>query len=196
METVNVCMIGHSYIRYLHNENLRFVEIKHNLRAQLSYVFRAGATFRTFLENKGWVDLAKGSNPDIIIVYLGGNDIREQTPLQVVYKNAKDFYALLRELFPNAKIVASQVESRYLAHTNSFGTPAAQQYSSLANYLNNYLNKEIKTKDKLFMVKGANKLSNPDIYGPDGVHLTDTGLMIFAHLIREFLIYYITELRS
>ena len=128
-------------------------------------------------------------------MYLGGNDLREQTDLQTVYKQSKDFYALVRDKFPKVKIVASQVESRYLQQTNRFGTPPELEYSKLANYFNRNL-KKVPNKDKIFIVKGSNKLSNPSYYSADGIHLNNSGLAKFSSLLRDFLVHYCQQLRE
>ena len=186
MKNISVAILGHSYVRDLKALNHSTIAVTENLQITLSYHFRCGGTFEAFLNNSDFLD-SVSLHPDIVLVYLGGNDVRIQTPLSVVYANCKRFYLTVKDRLPRALIVASQIESRYCTSVNRFGTPAAEEYSKLANYFDKWINRQSQFKDKLFMVKGANKLSNPEYYARDRIHLNASGIRRLFQLLKDFL---------
>ena len=89
MKIISVAVLGHSHIRDLESLNHSTINVSENLQITLSYHFRCGSTFEIYLDNSDLLDLVVDLHPDIVLVYLGGNDIRIQTPLSTVYANCK-----------------------------------------------------------------------------------------------------------
>ena len=58
----------------------------------------------------------------------------------------------------------------------------------MTNKFNKRLNKWVK-KNHLFVVKGANAFSDPNLYGRDGVHLSYAGNVKLANRIVNFTIW-------
>lgn len=182
---MEIVIIGHSYVRDL--ERLRVFQIcDKNLTLNLNYFYIAGATFQTFLDNFEILNKVFDRKPDIVVVYLGGNDIKINVHIQKVYEDSSRFYSLLRSNLPNSFIIASQIEPRYLTAVNYHFTPPADQFSRLANYYNKWLLKQ-KFKDRLLVIKGSHKLSETSLYKQDKVHLTNLGIKKLFNIIKDVL---------
>ena len=133
------------------------------------------------------------SPPEILVVFLGGNDIRVNVDLLRVRQDCREFFLLLRRHLPNTFIVASQIEPRYLDSTNRFGTPGASDFIKLSNYFNHWLNKQ-KFKDRILCIRGSGRLCNPE-YFRDKIHLNNKGLDILWDISKKVIIdSYLTRL--
>ena len=178
---MKVLIFGHSYVRDL--ERLGHKEITvNNISLQLAYLSFPGFRFVDLLQNPELLDKAISLDPDIIIVILGGNDIRTDIDLSEVRDNCRNFFTLLRSRLPGVFIIASQIEFRHLREVNRHGTPAEDLFRKLANSFNNWLNKQ-KFKDKILIVNGVGKLSDVSLFKADGVHLNIHGLKVLFELI-------------
>ena len=82
-----------------------------------------GATFCTFIDNPALFERIKETNPDFVIVILGGNDLKANIELSHIYDRCKSFYTTLRSYLPNSWIIASQIENRFYHPQNRFGSP-------------------------------------------------------------------------
>ena len=187
MENVHVAIFGHSYVRDLSNLNRFLVSTGSGVDFRLHYFHHPGATFETFLKQPRRFDSLVDCNPRIVICLLGGNDIRTNVDLKIVYEHAKEFYKLLKSKLPKSLIVASQVEDRYLKSENRFGTPPEALFHKLANHLSRAI-KNITHKDKLLMIRGRALLSNKRFFVTENVHLNQLGLNKLFDLIVSFLI--------
>ena len=64
----------------------------------LNYFSYPGYGFQEFLSNPSLFDNLLQSKPDIVLVVLGGNDIKVHMDLSEVKSNCEQFYKLLREI--------------------------------------------------------------------------------------------------
>ena len=148
----------------------------------MDYFSFPGYGFRNFLDGKHLIADLVTCAPDIVIILLGGNDIKIDVDLNIVKKDCEGFYLLLRSKLPKSFIIASQVEHRHLDVPNRHGTPSVDLYRKLANNFNKWLARQ-SFKDKILLLNGADKLSNPIFFRSDGIHLNQKGLSLVFDLI-------------
>lgn len=179
---MKVALFGHSYIRDLARLGFHNIKVSDDVVLDLRYFSFPGHTFADFLVDPSKFQEVIQFQPNIIVVYLGGNDIKVDVELQQVYSDCKKFYEYLRSRLPDTYIIASQIEARYGSTVNRHGSPEAAEFSRLANYFNKWLLKQ-SFKDRLLCIKGPNKLSNSALYR-DTVHLTRQGLHKLFDIIK------------
>ena len=172
---MKVTVLGHSYVRDLAGYSNSILRISDSLIFEIQYIYVPGARFQTFIDRPHLIQQAAQYNPDIVIVLLGGNDISENVPLTNIREICSKFYSLLNSYLTNKFVISVQVEPRYLTRVNRHGTPAAQEYQRLSGYFNFWLKKQ-KFKNRLVCVCGPNRLSDPKLYKPDGIHLNQLGI--------------------
>ena len=182
---MKVSIIGHSYVRDLK----RFVGnqcsfLCENTDVNLNFIFIPGATFVTFLERPHILLTLDQQKPDVIIVILGGNDITHYKELKEVKHQCYTFFRDLRERYPTAHLIASQIELRFVKDGDShkFGTPHFELFNKLSLHYNKWLNKQ-KFKDALLVIRGHQKLDNASYYR-DSVHLNHIGLNRYWNLLK------------
>ena len=186
-------IIGHSYVRDLKS----FSELHHQSRIKLPegfdlhlfFSFVPGATFETYLNHPELLDASGNINPDIVVIILGGNDLRSDVSLSVVKNNCFHFFKLIKSKFPSSFIIGTQIESRFVEPGDKyerFGTPHTEAFSKLSVYYNSWLNKQ-KFKDRLVCIRGPNKLDNRSLY-KDSVHLNQQGLRKYFNLLRNCIV--------
>ena len=190
---VLVTVIGHSHVR-----DLRFFsEVNHNDEIvlpngniiQLEFCFISGATFLTFLENSEVLDTFAESNPDIVLIILGGNDLKKDVELVGIKKKCRTFYSLIKSKFPNSYIICTQIESRFIEPGDKyekFGSPYSEHFSKISVYFNKWLNNQ-KFKDRLLCIRGPNRMDNK-LYYRDSVHFNIDGLTKYFHFLSSVLI--------
>ena len=179
-------LIGHSYVRdlksFIKSHQQQVVKLPNGNGLQLFFSFVSGATYETYLNHPELLDGSVDVNADIIVVVLGGNDIKCDVDLSVVKSNCFHFFKLLKTKFPAAYLIGTQIESRFIESGDRyecFGTPHSEAFSKLSVYYNSWLNKQ-KFKDRLVCIRGPNKLDNRSLYR-DSVHLNEQGLEIFRN---------------
>ena len=188
----NILLLGHSYVRDLQNVFSSLVYVtKFDFLPLLNChpEFRAypGSTFLDW-HVKGYLHQAVSSlgyYPDIIVLILGGNDIRvdrvdfnEPNPLHHILKSLRLFFTLLNGFFPFAKIIFQEVEPRYYGDSGRhYKSLPLNQYSKLARVLTRYV-RRVKIADGIVSVNSKyTGLLDPSLYKKDGVHLKKVGLL-------------------
>lgn len=178
---MRIAIFGHSYVRDLQSLDQYQINLK-NTRANLFYFSFPGACFKDFFcKEKRFKDIVSCA-PNIVIVLLGGNDIKVTHDLNIVKEDCKTFFLLLKSILPNSKIIASQIEHRHLKYVNKHQSPKEDLYRKLANCYNRWLVRQL-FKDKLLIINGFNKLSEETYFKSDGVHLNLKGLELLFDLI-------------
>lgn len=190
MPLLKVGIFGHSYIRdlarYSEQFNLNNIEVGSDTLS-LRFFSHPGSTFKTFLDHPELLEDVLEFNPRILVVYLGGNDLKTDVELKKVKDNCKNLFVYLRQALPCTYIIGSQIEPRYLSVENRHGTPAAEKFSVLANYFNCWINRQA-FKDRLLCIKGPNKLSNPSLFRRDFIHLNNQGLAKLFDILKSILV--------
>lgn len=184
---MKVLLLGHSYVRDLKQFiDSPIIKVKSNLYLELEFLTIPGSTFETFINSLSYLEKATNLSPDIIIIILGGNDIKINVPLQHIYHSCKEFFKLIKNKLPNAYCIVSQIEDRYHTHINRFLTPTFENFRTLSNSYNRWLLRQ-DFKDRVLCIKGPNKLSNRTLY-KDSVHLNAQGLEKLYNIIKDTLI--------
>ena len=186
LSVMKLAVFGHSYVRDLSSLQVFSLEFGSEYHLEVSYFGFAGARFTTFLTNPDLLSDLVAYGPECILVILGGNDFSSQVPLSDVCKSCKEFYKLLKEKLPSAKIYATQVELRFYKTPNRFCSLDSVTYKKVSGYFNAFL-KKIKVIDRLICILGPNRLSNESFYKADGVHLNAAGLRRLFEIIRSAL---------
>lgn len=187
---MKVTFFGHSYVRDLKlfclNRDINKIVTSENVSLDLDFFFVCGATFNTFISDPSLLSQIFDNPPEILVVVLGGNDVKVNVNLLKIRQSCKEFYCLLKRHLPNTFIIASQIEPRYLTTTNRFGTPETSEFIKLTNYFNSWLNKQ-KFKDRVLCIRGPGRLCNPELFR-DKIHLNNQGLSIFYDIAKKVVV--------
>lgn len=178
---MKIAIFGHSYVRDL--ELLGHSDfVISEVPVSFQYFAFPGAGFRKFLNNPRLLDEVVLEKPDILVIILGGNDIKVNVELKEIKENCKEFFRLFRSKLPDSFFVATQVEFRHSEKVNRHGSPSEKLFRKLALHFNNWLNRQ-KFKDKIFVVNGNTKLCDVGLFQKDGVHLNLEGLEVYFDLL-------------
>ena len=128
---MKVAVYGHSFVRDLADLGTSHIYIK-NTGVDFKYFFYPGFSFRNFVLQPQLLDCLIPEDPDIVVVILGGNDLKVDVELCNVKIDCEQFYQLLREKVPRAYIVASQIVTRHCSSVNRHGS---RQNSCIRNWL-------------------------------------------------------------
>ena len=189
---MKVFILGHSYVRDLARLNFNSLKLNPLVTLEISYSAFPGARFSHFLENADCLQDLFNVQPDFLVVVLGGNDFDNKTSLSDICDHAKAFYCMLKNNLPKTKIFATQIESRFYRPENRFDCPEATQYKKVTSYFNKFL-KKLTYVDNLICILGPSRLSNKDLFKPDGVHLTLEGVRKLLDIIKSFLVNKVSE---
>ena len=171
-------VIGHSWVARLKGFDL--------LPSEFRYLGFGGATFPTLTQK------VERLTPDpavgVVFVFAGSNDVDHvgsTAEVNKIFDACKEFDGVVKVAFPNSRVIYAQIEDRY--HFNHCENPSAlrEAFKRKSNKFNKWLNKVI-AKDHIFVLKGANGFSNPQLYARDGVHLNFDGNMRLARKIAAF----------
>ena len=182
---MRVAIFGHSYVRDLQQLGYSHL-IYSDVCVPLNFFSFPGSGFHKFILEPSLLDELVSCKPDIVVIFLGGNDIKIDVDLNFVKRDCEQFYAILRLRLPKSTFVVSQIELRHIVSVNRHGTPAFELYRKLANNFNKWVARQ-KFKDKILLINGENKLSNSNFFRADGVHLTKQGLELVFNLIHSCL---------
>lgn len=178
-----VTFIGHSYVRDL-DERHTELEVR-NKMFTAKYIAVPGGTFRTYLHNLHYFEALKNTRPDIVVVILGGNDLKSEAGLSRNFSECSQFYRILRETVPSAIIIGSQVETRFYKPNNRFGCPTHRTWDALRRQFNRFLH-GLPYHDLILELEGH--LDSKGDYR-DGIHLSSRGFKTYIDLILMTLSY-------
>lgn len=186
MRNINIAFFGHSYIRdlkLLYKENINDSEFRLNF----NYFFKPGLTVGRCLSNQGFLEALLLSSPDIVFIFLGGNDLRIDINIHDTIFNYKNLVTLIVERLPEACVICSYIEPRFAPASDRFNTPPPIVYKALARKFNNWLNRW-DIPHKKFLTWGSNRLQNKLLFRRDLVHLNSIGLNLLWNLIIDILL--------
>ena len=184
MKTFKVSFFGHSYIRDLEKLGNFEVTVDDRFSIECSYFYRPGGTARYFSENKRDLGPLLSSSPDVVVVFLGGNDLRLDWSIYDTISDYKSLISYLSSELPGMPIICSYIEHRFAPANNHFNTPDPIVYKSLARKFNNWLQRW-KIPYRKFITWGTNRLENRDLFKRDGVHLNEQGLVLLWDLLED-----------
>lgn len=179
---MKVAIFGHSYVKQLARLG-NFKCVIEGQQCELEYIYKSGASYKTFLDDDYWLQKVFSYSPDMVVVILGGNDILNNVKNATIYEHCKQFYGQLKEGLPGAKIVAAQVECRFYNEANKWNAPSELEFKKRRNDLNCYL-RRLKLKDYMHLIAGPNRLDN-QAYFKDAVHLSSAGIKKYFVLLKQ-----------
>ena len=160
MPSMNLLLIGHSYVRDLVKEIPVFETAENTI--EVSGICKSGGTYKDFLNIPNQWSRIEAQRAYIIVVVLAGNSITKLVTISQIHSSSTLFYRRLRSQYPAAKIISAQVEPRFSKAGNKqgclVGTEFHQHIGRVA--INNFL-KAMKIQDHILMVGGPNHLDNP-----------------------------------
>ena len=170
---MHLVLVGHSWVSKLRDLGIRFI-YPEGVRVRLSFIGIPGGRYANFLDNRALFDQVASLHPDFVVVILAGNSILDTLSSAEVVAQLREFYGLLREKVPEARIIATHPEQRYYGVGNKWKASVGEEYHSKRNIIINVLNR-LKCKDHVLRISGANRLDDQNWYQRDGVHLTVQG---------------------
>ena len=106
---MKVEIIGHSQLREFHINSLN---IEHE-KIEVAKFWRSGARVSNILDTHVFEHF-KNFNPDLAIIFLGGNDITYDCSPSQIEQNFKKFINVINsEINPNLGIFIFEIEKRY-----------------------------------------------------------------------------------
>ena len=178
-----VVILGHSYVKRLEtimpaSETIDDVEMIYK------FVCQGGLTYEKCISSDMWLKRVQEENPHIVLVVLAGNSVGSNKPRELMKQECKEFYRRLRSYLPNAIIVAAQAEMRFYAEMNVRGAPVGGDYIRDRSFLNKFICKQVKTKDRMMLVGGTN-MDKDKYYEKDGIHMNQQGMKIYVACIQN-----------
>ena len=178
---MKVGVIGHSYVRDI--QQLGFTNLVYgDLKVPIKYFAFPGFGYRNFILDPSLLDSLIEYQPEVTVVFLGGNDIKENVDLNCIKSDCDQFFSILRLRLPESVFVVSHVEIRHLKETNRHGTPSTILYKRLARNFDKWLDRQ-PFMYKTLLVNGASKLDDPKFFKADGIHLNREGLNLLFELL-------------
>lgn len=187
MRNYRILLFGHSYIRDLQSLGNKEIIVDNKFTIELSYLFKPGGTVAHYNSNKGLLDPLIASSPDVLFIFLGGNDLRTNWNIHDTIFNYKALVSYLASKLPNVPIICAYIEPRFALPDGYFRTPDQAVYKAYARKFNNWLQRWDVPYRK-FMTWGSNRLENKDLFKHDGVHLNSQGISLLWELLEDLFI--------
>ena len=187
MRNFQCLLFGHSYIRDLLTLGIKEITVDDKFTIELNYVSKPGATITHYCNNLGLLDPLIASSPDILFVFLGGNDIRTDWSIYETISNYRTLIQYLSSKLPNVPIICAYIEPRFALPGGYFKSPEPSDYKAYARKFNNWL-KRWDVPYRKFITWGSNRLENKELFKRDGVHLNERGLTLLWDLLEDLFI--------
>ena len=187
MRNYRILLFGHSYIRDIQNLGHKEVIVDDKFTIDLEYIFKPGGTVTHYCNNKGLLDPLIASSPDVLFIFLGGNDLRTDRDIYDTITLYKNLVLYLSSRLPNIPIICSYIEPRFALPGGPYHTPDQLVYKSYARKFNNWL-KNWDVPYRKFLTWGSNRLENKDLFKQDGIHLNQQGLFVLWNLLEDLFI--------
>ena len=163
-----VYVVGHWIARLtpLHRQtrNLRFKGFNFNVTF---YCFSAsGATISSFARSPQYDELCRAPRPDLCVVFMGGNDITENTVVANLQARLKEFCMHI-EAITNSHIRVSMIEPR----TRLLGVMRIT-----FNKVRNSLNRNLQHRDQYFRPRSFITPLRFEYLSSNGVHPNAAGI--------------------
>ena len=175
MSTIRVGFISHSYGRDLESTGISKGRLQQGISYEIKFFHESGSCFDYWINWPQQLHDCIEYRPHILFICLGGNSIKETIRVKSLKEKANIFYKIIKNNLSETKIVACQVESRFLTVTNSHGTPPFARYIAIRNKFNKAI-QESQERDFMLCIAGKNRLDDRKYYKNDRIHMNDIGL--------------------
>lgn len=185
---LKVLLLGHSYVRDLAETKppIRSIVLNNGFRLNLSFFSIPGATIPELLLLNSYLPYIKDLQPDIIILVIGGNDLKHTIQFHELKNQFQELCLKLQNLPGIRLVVGTEVEQRW-----GPSVPNQSHWSKIVPYscwstVRNTINKHLKKfyyTDGFVWVVGPNKLNFEGYFDDDGVHLNVNGRLKYLELI-------------
>ena len=121
--------------------------------------------------------------PEVIVIYAGGNDLNAKKPAERVFSDFKEFVAKVRTKLPKTQI----------AYISIAGNPARWAQVEQVRAVNKLIRDYTATQDGLSFIDtfspmmGADGTPQPDIFVADKLHMNEKGYAIWKRVVGEHL---------
>ena len=157
-------------------------------------------------------EVATNFDPDVILYFIGGNDLLEEVDFEAVKQSVRDLHACTLASAPTAKpwyFAISDTEFRFHSKesepTTSTGVAGAQaskgryfvtqeKYNKLRKGFNNFLHNKIPSLERAFYFRlDKTKFDFPDNYEADGIHMNEIGLKLLWERFNNLVLYLLRQ---
>ena len=152
----------------------------------IRFFYKPGATVHGVSLEDYFVKQCVTWNPDIIVILLGGNDVKVNWPITETFNLYKIFCCALKARLPQTHFICCTIEPRFAPASVRHNTPPPDQYKVAAHKFNRLL-KRWKIPDHRFLTWGSNRLENSSLFKADLVHLNEQGNKVYFELLYELL---------
>ena len=123
MRTFKVTLFGHSYIRDLNSLDNKQLVVDDKFKVDLRYLFRSGATVNYYFFNEDSYETLFSDSPDVIFIFLGGNDLRIDWDIHETIFRYKSIVQRIALRLPKTAIICAYIEPRFAPSNPYFNTP-------------------------------------------------------------------------
>jgi len=181
---IKVALLGHSYVKYLPQHMDSPFSNENGTEFHCNYFYRSGATFASMI-NDDILQEIREFHPDIILVIMGGNDIKDDVDNKKIYDRCLDFYKKIQEDVPAAAVIAAEVEMRFYEEGNNWGCPTEDTFNKRRRCLNKFVYKHCPIEDMMYLGGPGIGLNTRENFMDDGVHLNSAGLEIYCTILQR-----------
>ena len=188
---IKVGFIGHSYIRDICSLGVSEIEVD-NFNIHFKYFYKPGGNLRNITHGDIFVKSLLEYKPEIVFLFIGGNDLRLDFPLKETIYLYKEFFHFLKSKLPSSVFICSTVEPRFAPANERFCTLGPDVYKTLTHKFNRFM-KKWDLPDRKFLTWGANRLENRELFKKDLVHLNERGLHLLWELMEDLVVRVVKE---
>lgn len=172
-------ILGHSWVKRI-RDNYCNVPLPSFLSNFNIHCLTVSSLPRSFSE----VQRNNHLNPSLVLVHLGGNDIGDGD-VDKIKARFSQLFDQIYNIFPHTKTIITQIEDRFPSFPDYVGQ---RDYIFKANSkaLNLWMQRQVsagRVADLVLTIRGKEKLTNPEFYTSDGVHLNQIGHSKYLQII-------------
>ena len=186
MKVYKACLLGHSYIRDLKNLEISEIAVDDCYKVYFQYLFKPGGNIPYFSQFNNLEPLFSFT-PDIIFIFLGGNDLRLDFDIHNTISQYKLLVQTIASNLPGSAIICLYIEPRFAEANSRFNTPDRSTYRALAKKFNNWL-QHWDLPYRKCLTWGKNRFENKSLFKHDLVHLNVEGINLLWELFEDLLL--------
>ena len=102
---IRLGFIGHSYVRDICSLGISEIEVE-NFNIYFKYFYKPGVNLRNIGASDIFVKSLLEYKPEIVFLFIGGNDLRSDFPLKETIYLYKEFFNFLKSNLPDSVLFA------------------------------------------------------------------------------------------